>query len=51
MKEIAIKLFPTIQMLSCVGACTIYTWYGEWRQALYWFFAAGLTAVVTYLLK
>ena len=42
------KLFPCILIALDIAAATVYTCNGDWRKTLYWLFAAGLTAVVTF---
>jgi hypothetical protein len=50
-REGLIDFFPIIQFCSCVLACVVYMYYGEYRKATYWFFASGITGTVTWLLK
>ncbi len=44
----ATLIFPTIIGLLSLGAAVFYANAGNVRQTLYWLFAAGITAVVTY---
>lgn len=39
-----------INLLSAISAIGYY-WRGDWRHGLYWTFATGLTATITYLFK
>ncbi len=41
-------LFPTILIILDLGAAAVYGYYGDWRQTLYWFSAAVLSACVVY---
>lgn len=42
------QYLPTAILLIQLGAAVPYLFAGNWRMGLYWLFAAGLTAVVTY---
>lgn len=42
------KLLPTALIIIQTCASLPYFTDGNWRMGLYWLFAAGLTAVVTY---
>lgn len=42
------KLLPTVLIIIDVFAAIPYAMHGDWRKALYWLFAAGLTITVTY---
>ena len=42
------KVFPTILIVLDIAAAIVYAGNGDWRKALYWLFAAGLTFVVTF---
>ena len=42
------KLFPSVLILLDVCAAFVCLCGGDWRKFLYWLFAAGLTAVVTF---
>ena len=42
------KLFPSVIMALNLCAAFEYLWGGNWRKFLYWLFAAGLTAAVTF---
>ena len=42
------KTLPTIMIIIDLCASIPYWFNGEWRMGLYWLFAAGITAVVTY---
>ncbi len=42
------QYLPTAILLIQFGAAMPYLLTGNWRMGLYWLFAAGLTAVVTY---
>lgn len=50
-KDFIVKIFPSLQFVTCILACIVYLYYKEYRQACYWFFAAGITGTVAYLLK
>ncbi len=41
-------IFPTILIVLDVVAAGVYFKHGDVRRGLYWLFAAGLTATVTY---
>ena len=41
-------VFPALLVLLDLGAAVMYGLEGDWRRGLYWLFAAGLTAVVTW---
>lgn len=41
-------LFPAALIVLDLGAAVVYGLEGDWRRCLYWLFAAGLTAVVTW---
>ena len=42
------RLFPTILMALDLCAAVVWATHGDWRKALYWTMAAGLTACVTW---
>ena len=42
------KYLPLLLMLIQAVAAVPYAMAGDWRKALYWLFAAGLTYVVTF---
>jgi len=42
------KALPTLLIIIDVMAAVPYAMQGDWRKALYWLFAAGLTITVTY---
>lgn len=41
------RVFQLLMALMSAGACVCYAWDGDWRRALYWFFATGITVAVT----
>lgn len=41
-------LFPVLLITLSAGASIVYAVDGDYRHALYWFFAAGIQAVVTF---
>jgi len=41
-------LFPSLQILMCIGAGAVYLYLGDWRRTIYWFAAATITASVTF---
>jgi hypothetical protein len=41
-------IFPCAMMLMSAGASAVYFADGDWRKGLYWFFATGITAAVTF---
>ena len=41
-------VFPIIIMALSAGASIIFFFNGDWRRGLYWLFATGITAVVTF---
>lgn len=43
------RALATANVLLSVGACLGYLYARDWKHALYWFFAAGITATVTYV--
>jgi len=43
------KALATTNIVLSTGACLGYLYARDWRHAAYWFFAAGITFVVTYL--
>ena len=43
-----IYVFPTLLIILDIGAAIVWGIDGNWRQFLYWLFAAGLTFVVTF---
>ena len=42
------KLLPTLMIALSIGAAIMYLTTHDYRRAMYWVFAAGLTATVTY---
>lgn len=46
--ETAMKIWPTVVIFIHLLAAYEYLRHGEGRKALYWFFAACITASVTY---
>ena len=42
------KILPTVMIIIDLCASVPYWYNGNWRMGLYWIFAAGLTAMVTY---
>ncbi len=42
------RVLPTVLIIIDVLAAVGYIPTGDWRRVLYWLFAAGLTAVVTW---
>jgi hypothetical protein len=42
------QIFPAITILIDLGACVVYLWQRDVRRALYWLFAAAITATVTF---
>jgi hypothetical protein len=42
------QFFPFILMLLSLCSSVAYWTVGDWRMGLYWIFAAGLTAMVTF---
>lgn len=45
------QILPTIFMLEYSAASLVYFWQGKTWNGLYWWFAIGLTYVVTFKLK
>jgi hypothetical protein len=43
-----IYIFPVILMSLNVGASIVYFCKCDWKMGLYWLFAMGLTAIVTF---
>jgi uncharacterized membrane protein YjjP (DUF1212 family) len=41
-------ILPIALILLDIGASIVYLFQGDWRKCLYWFFASGLTYVVTF---
>ncbi|HEX4500593.1 MAG TPA: hypothetical protein VH187_05385 [Scandinavium sp.] len=41
------SIFPAMLIVLDLGASAVYTAYGDWRRAVYWFAAAVLTLTVT----
>ena len=44
------KAFAITLVILQVGACVAYFAQGDWKHGLYWLFATGITAVVTFLI-
>ena len=42
------KVLPWIMAALSLLASAVYTWHGDYRHGLYWFFATCLTVTVTY---
>ena len=42
------KLLPIMMIALSIGAAITYAFSHDYRKALYWLFAAGLTTTVTY---
>ena len=42
------QILPTVLIVLDLGAAAVYLWQKDYRRALYWFFAAALTATVTF---
>lgn len=42
------QYLPTVLIVIDIAAAIPYAATGDWRKSLYWLFAAGLTATVTY---
>ena len=42
------KTFPVVMIVECVLAAISYAAAGDIRKTLYWLFAAGITATVTF---
>jgi uncharacterized membrane protein len=41
-------IFPSAQIVMCIGAAIVYGVEGDWRRVVYWTAAAVLTASVTF---
>jgi len=48
MKEIIIKIFPTLLIVLDICAALVYAYYGDNRHTVYWLAAAVLTITVTF---
>lgn len=48
MIEFKTKIFPLILMSLNICASISYFIYGDWKRGLYWLFACGLTAYITF---
>ncbi len=42
------QILPSILIAIDIGAAAVYMSGGDWKKALYWVFAAGLTCTVTF---
>lgn len=42
------KILPALMIVISLGASIVYFYAGDVRRGLYWLFAAGLTASVTF---